>query len=239
MRLDVTLRLKSSPALCVALMATLLGNPIASQAQAPPSYPSTFATPLPVDRGAAAVYQSLQRLHTRASLILIVAHPDDEDSGMLAYESRDQGVDTTLLTLNRGEGGQNVMSSDYWDQLGLLRTQELLAAGNYFGVHQAFTRVADYGFSKTLDEALKNWGHERVLGDVVRQVRMTRPLVVTSVFAGNVSDGHGHHQTAGVMAQEVFNAAADPKMFPEQIKAGLMPWGSAQGLRPRPLRPSH
>jgi LmbE family N-acetylglucosaminyl deacetylase len=199
-------------------------NPIAVQAEGPVSYPPTFATPLPVDRGAAAVWQSLQKLHTRASLILIVAHPDDEDSGMLAYESRDQGVDTTLLTLNRGEGGQNVMSSDYWDQLGLLRTQELLAAGNYFGIHQAFTRVADFGFSKSLDEALKTWGHERVLYDVVRQVRLTRPLIITSVFAGNVSDGHGHHQVAGVMAQEVFNAAADPNVFPDQIKAGLLPW---------------
>ncbi len=209
-------------ALRVALSAMLLVTPLV--AQSPVAYNPGFAAPLPIDRGAAAVWQSLQKLHTRASLILVVAHPDDEDSGMLAYEARDQGVDTTLLTLNRGEGGQNVMSSDYWDQLGLLRTQELLAAGNYFGVHQAFTRVADYGFSKTLDEALKNWGHERVLGDVVRQVRLTRPLVVASVFAGNVSDGHGHHQTAGVMAQEVFNAAADPKMFPEQIKEGLLPW---------------
>jgi LmbE family N-acetylglucosaminyl deacetylase len=220
-------RASSQPArlaLCVALSASLFANPVVSQAQAPAVYPSTVATPLPVDRGSTAVWQSLQKLHTRGSMILIVAHPDDEDSGMLAYEARDQGVDTTLLTLNRGEGGQNVMSADYWDQLGLLRTQELLAAGNYFGVHQAFTRVADFGFSKSLEEALKTWGHDRVLGDVVRQVRITRPMVIASVFAGNVSDGHGHHQTAGVMAQEVFNAAADPKMFPEQIKAGLLPW---------------
>ena len=220
MRMDAAFRTAARLALSASVVATSLPLP----AQAPMNYPSTFAAPLPVDRGAAAVWQSLQSLHTRASLILIVAHPDDEDSGMLAYESRDQGVDTTLLTLNRGEGGQNVMSADYWDQLGLLRTQELLAAGNYFGVHQAFTRVADFGFSKSLDEALKTWGHDRVLADVVRQVRITRPLIVTSVFAGNVSDGHGHHQTAGVMAQEVFNAAANPKMFPEQIKAGLLPW---------------
>jgi LmbE family N-acetylglucosaminyl deacetylase len=224
MRLDTARRHFASPVLCLALSAALIGNPIATQAQAPVAYSPAFATPLPVDRGAAAVWQSLQKLHTRASLILIVAHPDDEDSGMLAYEARDKGVDTTLLTLNRGEGGQNVMSPDYWDQLGLVRTQELLAAGDYFGVHQAFTRVADYGFSKTLEEALKNWGHDRVLADVVRQVRLTRPLIVTSVFVGGVSDGHGHHQTAGVMAQEVFNAAADPKMFPEQIAAGLQPW---------------
>jgi LmbE family N-acetylglucosaminyl deacetylase len=155
---------------------------------------------------------------------MVVAHPDDEDGGMLTYESRSQGVDTTLLTLNRGEGGQNVMTSDYWDQLGTIRTQELLAAGNYYGVHQYWTRVADFGFSKTIDEALKTWGHDRVLYDVVRVIRMTRPLVVTSVFVGNVSDGHGHHQVSGAMAQEAYKAAADPNMFPDQIKAGLLPW---------------
>lgn len=195
-----------------------------SPAQAPVAYSPGFARPLPIDRGASAVWQSLQKLRTRASLIFIVAHPDDEDSGMLTYESRDQGVDTTVLTLNRGEGGQNVMSGDYTDQLALLRTQELLTAGMYYGVHQTFGRVVDYGFSKSLDEAMKSWGHDRVLYDVVRQIRMTRPLVVTSRWAGNVSDGHGQHQAAGVMAQEVFNAAADPKVFRDQIKAGLLPW---------------
>jgi LmbE family N-acetylglucosaminyl deacetylase len=210
----------------VALIAiiALQASVFIAHSQAPSPYSPGFAAPLPIDRGSAAVWQSLQKLKTRGSLMLVVAHPDDEDSGMLAYESRDQGIDTTLLTLNRGEGGQNVMSSDYWDQLGLLRTQELLAAGDYFGVHQRFTRLADFGFSKSLDEALKTWGHDRVLYDVVRQVRLTRPLVIASVFVGNVSDGHGHHQTAGVMAQEVFNAAADPKIFPDQIKAGLLPW---------------
>lgn len=222
MRMDAAFRPISRFALTAALCASLLASSTA--AQQPVSYNPAYAAPLPIDSGSAAVWQSLQKLHTRASLMLIVAHPDDEDSGMLSYESRDQGADVTLLTLNRGEGGQNVMSSDYWDQLGLVRTQELLAADTYFGIHQRFTRMADFGFSKSLDEALKTWGHERVLYDVVRQVRMTRPLIVTSVFAGNVSDGHGHHQTAGVMAQEVFNAAADPKVFPDQIKAGLLPW---------------
>jgi hypothetical protein len=143
---------------------------------------------------------------------------------MLTYESRGQGVDATLLTLNRGEGGQNVMSSDYWDQLGLVRTQELLSADNYYGVHQYWTRVADFGFSKTIEESTKSWGHDRVLYDVVRVIRMTRPLVVTSTFAGNLSDGHGQHQVSGEMAQEVFKAAADPSVFPDQIAAGLLPW---------------
>jgi len=194
------------------------------EAEGPVAYPSAYAYPLTVDRGSVGLWQSLKKLQTRASLMMVVAHPDDEDGGMLAYESRGQGVDTTLFTLNRGEGGQNVMSSDYWDELGILRTQELLAAGNYYGVHQYFSRVADFGFSKTLEEALKTWGHDRVLYDAVRIVRLTRPLVVSSTFAGNVSDGHGHHQVSGVMAQEVYKAAGNPTVFPDQIEEGLRPW---------------
>ncbi|HZY74608.1 MAG TPA: PIG-L family deacetylase, partial [Edaphobacter sp.] len=152
----------------------------AQPAAQPTPYRQPLARPLAIDRGSAGLWQSLQKLHTRASLTMVVAHPDDEDGGMLAYESRGQGVDTSLLTLNRGEGGQNVMTANYWDELGTMRTQELLAAGNYYGVHQYWTRVADFGFSKTIDEALKTWGRDRVLYDVVRVIRMTRPLVVTS-----------------------------------------------------------
>jgi LmbE family N-acetylglucosaminyl deacetylase len=177
-----------------------------------------------IDRGSAALWQSLRELHTRASLIMLAAHPDDEDGGVLTYETREVGADTTLMTLNRGEGGQNVMSSNFWDELGLVRTQELLASDRYYGVHQYFSRVADFGFTKTKEEALKKWGYDRVLYDCVRVVRITRPLVVTSVFAANVSDGHGQHQVSGEMAQEVYKAAADPKIFPDQIHAGLRPW---------------
>jgi len=216
--------------LSLAIIAGLFASSLAftftapAFAQSPAGPVSAFAEPLPVDRGSAAVWQSLKKLQTRASMMMVVAHPDDEDGGMLTYESRRQGVDTTLLTLTRGEGGQNEMSSDYWDRLGIVRTQELLSAGNAYGVHQYWTRVADFGFSKTIEETLKNWGHDRVLYDCVRVVRMTRPLVVTSVFAGNVSDGHGHHQVSGLMAQEVYTAAGDPNVFPDQIKEGLQPW---------------
>ncbi len=205
-------------------MAQAPHDAAAHSATQPVPYRRPLARTLPIDRGSAGLWQSLQKLHTRASLIMVVAHPDDEDGGMLTYEGRGQGVDTSLLTLNRGEGGQNVMTSNYWDQLGIMRTQELLAAGNYYGVHQYWTRVADFGFSKTIDESLKVWDHDRVLYDVVRVIRMVRPLVVTSVFAGNVSDGHGQHQVSGMMAQEAYNAAGDPKMFPDQIKEGLLPW---------------
>jgi len=211
----------------LALLVPLIGTSLWGQdawGQDAPRYAYGAARPLEIDRGSAALWQDLQKLQTRASLVLIVAHPDDEDGPMLTYESRDRGVDTSLLTLNRGEGGQNLMSNDLWDRLGEVRTQELLAAGEAYGVHQYFTRVIDYGFSKTLEEAMQQWGHNRLLYDVVRVIRMTRPMVVASVFAGGVSDGHGHHQASGEMAQEVFNAAADPKVFPDQIAAGLLPW---------------
>jgi LmbE family N-acetylglucosaminyl deacetylase len=196
----------------------------AAQSISQPGDLNPSAYPLPMDRGAAGLWQSLQKLNTRASLMMIVAHPDDEDGGMLAYEGRGHGVDTTLLTLTRGEGGQNVITGDFWDELGLLRTQELLAAGDLYGTRQRFAREADFGFSKSLDEALKTWGHDRVLYDVVRQIRITRPLVVCSVFAGNISDGHGHHQVAGLMAQDAYKLAGDPSVFPDQIAAGLQPW---------------
>ena len=214
----------------IAIVAIVLVSSLfidGANAQSPiraTSAPETSAQPIEFDRGAAALWQSLQKLHTRASLLMVTAHPDDEDGGMLTYESRGQGARVALLTLNRGEGGANVMSSDYFDALGLVRTEELLAADQYYGTQQYWTRVIDYGFSKTKDESLQNWGHDRVLADVVRVVRMTRPLVITSVFVGGRTDGHGNHQTAGQMAQEAFKAAGDPAMFPEQLKEGLKPW---------------
>lgn len=216
-------KMKKPVATSMILLAAWMTIPVSGQksggVQANPN-----ARSIAMDRGTAALWRTLLELHTRASLILFTAHPDDEDGGMLAYESRDAGADTTLFTLNRGEGGQNVMSSAFWDQLGVLRTQELLAADRYYGVHQYWSRVADFGFTKTKEEALEKWGYDRVLYDSVRVVRMTRPLVVTSVFAGNVSDGHGQHQVAGQMAQEVYKAAADPNVFPDQIRAGLRAW---------------
>ena len=192
--------------------------------RAQPAAPSPNAMPIAPDRGAAGLERWLRALQTRASLLMFTAHPDDEDGGMLAYEVRGQGARAALMTLTRGEGGQNVMSQDFYGALGLTRTEELLIADRYMGVDQYFSRAVDYGFSKTLEEATEKFGHDRVLSDAVRVVRMVRPLVVTSVFVGAASDGHGHHQMAGEMAQEVFNAAGDPAKFPEQIREGLRPW---------------
>ncbi len=181
--------------------------------------------PLAVDRGAKGVAGLLKKLGTRASLMMIVAHPDDEDGGMLTYESRGVGARVGMLTLTRGEGGQNVMSGDFNDALGLVRTRELLAADQYLGVDQMFGTEVDFGFSKTKEEAFGQWTHERVLYDAVRAVRLYRPLVVTSVFLGSPTDGHGQHQVSGEIAQEVFNAAADPKVYPEM---GLPAWAPAK-----------
>ena len=182
--------------------------------------------PIGANRGAAALSVALHQLDTRASLLMVTAHPDDEDGAALAYESRQVGAQANLLTLNRGEGGANVMSSDFWNDLGLVRTEELLQADRYYCVTQYFTSAADYGFSKSLDEAMQKWGgpNGSVFYDVVRAVRLIRPLVVTSVFVGGPSDGHGNHQAAGMWAQKVFTAAGDPNVFPDQIKAGLRPW---------------
>src|ERR1700677_2904990 len=183
--------------------------------------PAVGVQEIAANEGATALWESLVKLRTRASLMMIVAHPDDEDGGMLTYEARGVGAHVAMLTLNRGEGGEHLIPADFDDALGLLRTQELLAADRYMGVDQLWGTEVDFGFSKTKEESFANWGHERVLYDAVRAVRLYRPLVVTSVFEGGITDGHGQHQVSGEMAQEVFSAAGDPKVFPEM---GLEPW---------------
>jgi LmbE family N-acetylglucosaminyl deacetylase len=181
--------------------------------------------PLPQDSGVAGLRQTLLRLSTTARLMHTTAHPDDEDGGMLTLESRGRGVNVLLLTLNRGEGGQNKMGSNLFDVLGVLRTLELLQSDQYYGIEQRFTRVADFGFSKNPEETFQKWGgHDVALADMVRVIRTFRPDVLVSRFGGTERDGHGHHQAAGILSREAFRAAADPKRFPEQIAEGLLPW---------------
>ena len=213
------------PLTLMGALALMFGAALATEAfSEPPAAVESNELPVDLDRGSVGLARCLAQLRTRASILMVTAHPDDEDGGLLAMETRGVGARGVLLTLNRGEGGQNAMTTDFYDALGLIRTQELLAADRYYGVDQYWTSVIDYGFSKTREEALDKWGYERVLGEVVRVVRMTRPLVITSVFAGAPTDGHGNHQVAGQMAQEVFVAAGDPNRFPEQIREGLRPW---------------
>jgi LmbE family N-acetylglucosaminyl deacetylase len=222
-----------APAILVSVAFLLAATPLAAQLtpqQDPANLagervsPPDLADTLPLNHGAPALEQLLRKLRTRASFMLIVAHPDDEDNGALTYLSRGQGARVATLTLNRGEGGQNLMSADFDDALGLIRTQELLAADRYMDVDQFFGTEVDFGFSKTKEEAFAKWTHDRVLYDAVRAIRLYRPLVIASVFIGEPSDGHGQHQVAGQIAQEAFNAAGDPSVFPDQIAAGLQPW---------------
>ena len=192
--------------------------------QASPKDPQ-FVNPLPQDTGAAGLQEMLLRLRTTARLMQTVAHPDDEDGGMLTLESRGKGATVLLLTLNRGEGGQNKVGSNLFDVLGVLRTLELLGADRYYGVQQRFTRVADFGFSKNADETFQKWqGHDIALGDMVRVIRTFRPDVLVARFSGTDRDGHGHHQASSILTREAFRAAADPNRFPEQIAEGLLPW---------------
>jgi LmbE family N-acetylglucosaminyl deacetylase len=179
---------------------------------------------LPIDQGALGLEQMLRKLNTRASLMNIVAHPDDEDGGMLTLYSRGVGARVADLSLNRGEGGQNAMTADFEDALGLIRTQEILACDRYDDVDQFFGTQVDFGFSKTKEEAFAKWDHDRVLYDVVRAIRLYHPLVLVSTWIGGVTDGHGQHQVSGQIAQEAFKAAGDPSMFPEMIAEGILPW---------------
>src|SRR6266496_374704 len=200
-------------------------------AQAPASPPAANATspgfydPLPQDTGEAGLKQQFQKLQTTGRLMMVVAHPDEEDGGLLTREARGKGVQTLLMTLTHGEGGQNETGNTFSDELGVLRTLELLAADKYYGVEQRFSRVADFGYSKSPEETFQKWGgHDVPLADIVRVIREFRPDVLIARFSGTERDGPGHHQASSMLTQEAFRAAADPNRFPEQIKEGLQPW---------------
>jgi LmbE family N-acetylglucosaminyl deacetylase len=184
-----------------------------------------YYEPLPQETGTAGLKLMLRRLQTTARLMQVTAHPDDEDGGMLTLESRGKGVSTLLMSLTRGEGGQNKLGSNLFDVLGVLRTLELLASDRYYGVEQRFSRVADFGYSKTPEETFQKWqGHDIALADMVRVIRTFRPDVLVARFSGTDRDGHGHHQASAILTKEAFRAAGDPKRFPEQIAEGLDPW---------------
>ncbi len=180
---------------------------------------------LPQETGAAGLKLMLRRLNTTARLMQVTAHPDDEDGGMLTLEARGKGALTLLMTLTRGEGGQNKLGSNLFDVLGVLRTLELLASDRYYGVEQRFSRVADFGYSKTPEETFQKWqGHDIALADMVQVIRTFRPDVLVARFSGTDRDGHGHHQASAILTKEAFRAAGDAKRFPEQIAEGLEPW---------------
>ena len=208
----------------VCLLALFLLFSLPAGTQASPRNVSPVE-PLPQDSGAKGLKQALVRLGTTARLMQVVAHPDDEDGGMLTLEVRGKGVTSLLMTLTRGEGGQNKTGNAFGDELGIVRTLEMLAADKYYGVEQRFSRVADFGFSKTADETFQKWGgHDIALADIVRVIRTFRPDVIVARFQGAARDGHGNHQASGILTREAFRAAADPNRFSDQIREGLQPW---------------
>ena len=196
----------SRSAIAVLVLALCAAGPAAAQQIAPPG-----------TGGIAALSRTLDRLAQNKRVLVIGAHPDDEDTELLAFLSRGLGADVAYLSLSRGEGGQNLIGPELGPALGLVRTGELLAARSVDGARQYFTRGFDFGFSKTLDEALRFWPRDSLLADVVRIIRRFRPQVVVSVFSGTPRDGHGQHQESGVLARDVFTLLRDSAWGPRKL----------------------
>lgn len=173
--------------------------------------------------GAAGLGLALRRLGTTKRVLMVGAHPDDEYTPLLAHLALGEGADVAYLSLTRGEGGQNGIGPELGEALGIVRTEELLAARRADGAGQFFTRAYDFGFSKNAEEAFLHWPREELLRDVVGVIRRYRPDVVVTVFSGTPQDGHGQHQVSAIVAAEAFEAAGDPARFPEQVAAGLRP----------------
>jgi LmbE family N-acetylglucosaminyl deacetylase len=176
------------------------------------------------DYGTAGLIHLLERIPTTASVLHTGAHPDDEDSALMARVARGDNARIAYLSLTRGDGGQNVIGPELFEALGVIRTEELLQARRLDGGDQLFTRAYDFGYSKTLEETVQKWGEDIVLGDMVRAVRMYRPLVMIAAFPATAQAGHGHHQYAGYLTPIAFHQAADPGTYPEQMAEGLQPW---------------
>lgn len=173
---------------------------------------------------ASRIQLGLRKLGVIGRVLYVAAHPDDENTNLLAYLENDALVRTAYLSLTRGDGGQNLVGAEQGPELGLIRTQELLAARRIDGAEQFFTRARDFGFSKSPDETLKIWGHDAVLADVVTVIRRFRPDVIITRFPPERTDTHGHHTASAMLAVEAFRAAADPKFHAEELTGGVTPW---------------
>ena len=176
----------------------------------------------------------LRKLASTGTFMQTDAHPDDEDNGLLAMLGHGQGMRTMLVTLTRGDGGQNEIGPETVQALGVLRTEELLAVHRFDGAEQYFTRALDFGYSFSVEESIEKWGHDEILGDLVRHIRTIRPDVIAGFLCGGTGGGL-HHQASAQLTREAFRAAADPTKYPEQIKEGLRPW-QAQARTSAPTR---
>lgn len=178
----------------------------------------------PVSYTSSELLLKMKKLNVLGSVLYIAAHPDDENTRLLAYLANEKLYRTGYLSLTRGDGGQNLIGDDQGVDLGLIRTQELLAARRIDGAEQFFSRAFDFGFSKSPEEAMRIWGHDKILSDVVWVIRKFRPDVIITRFPTTGEGGHGHHTASAILAEEAFDAAADPSRFPEQLSQGVTVW---------------
>ena len=219
---------KPVPALLLFLaLLPVLPGPMTSQVAAQVPTPAPSPLEPAATGGVTAVDRALAKLSTHKRLLVIGAHPDDEDTSLIALVSRGMGGDAAYLALSRGEGGQNVIGPELGVSLGLLRSRELLAARALDGGRQFFTRAYDFGYTRSLDETLRLWPRDVLVEDTVRVLRRFKPQVVVSVFPGVPHPNHGQHQAAGVTAYAAFPLAGDPKALPQLAAEGLQPWTPA------------
>ncbi|MBA2269992.1 MAG: PIG-L family deacetylase, partial [Chthoniobacterales bacterium] len=166
---------------------------------------------------------ALEKLNVLGRVLYVAAHPDDENTGLISFFANGARYDTAYLSLTRGDGGQNLIGPELGEQLGVIRTQELLEARKIDRGTQFFTRANDFGYSKSVPETLRIWDREKILADVVWTIRKFRPDVIVTRFPADDDKTHGHHTASAQLAQEAFKAAADPTRFPEQL-AFVQPW---------------
>ena len=178
----------------------------------------------------ADIFLRLKKLNVLGTVLYVAAHPDDENSRLIAYMAKGRLYRTGYLSMTRGDGGQNLIGDEQGVDLGLIRTQEMMAARRVDGADQFFTRAFDFGFSKSTDEALKTWDKDKILSDVVWVIRKFQPDVIITRFPPDSRAGHGHHSASAVLAHEAFDAAADPTRFPEQLKNGVKVWRATRVL---------
>jgi LmbE family N-acetylglucosaminyl deacetylase len=195
----------------ILLLAVSLGTISSLQAQ----YRESFSS--------GEILEGLRKLKVLGSVLYVAAHPDDENTRLITYLSREKLYRTGYLSLTRGDGGQNLIGDEQGVELGLIRTQELLAARRLDGGEQFFSRAFDFGYSKSPEETLEKWNREKILHDVVWVIRKFRPDIVITRFPTTGEGGHGHHTSSAILANEAYAAAADPKRFPEQLKY-VEPW---------------
>ncbi|MEO8189776.1 MAG: PIG-L family deacetylase [Acidobacteriota bacterium] len=211
----------SLPALVAAASLALVASAL------PAAEPPGTALPPASAGGIDAIDPLLRKLETNRRLLIIAAHPDDEDTALLTLISRGMGGEAAYLSLSRGDGGQNLIGDDLGVGLGLIRTGELNAARHLDGARQFFTRAYDFGYSRNIAESLRLWPKDAVMEDAVRVIRRFRPQVVVAIFSGTPRDGHGQHQESGIIAREAFKAAGDPAAFPGLAAEGLRAWQPA------------